>query len=236
MDLKGTLALVTGGSSGIGRAIAEALLAERADVAICGRDEKNVLRAAEEMRNKYNGNCLGIPCDVRNREEVSSMLELATEAGTCTLDLLVNNAGVSRFAPIRKLDAGMWDEVLETNLTGPFNSISAALPHMKAGSFIFNIGSLSAVSSYPGGAAYNASKAGLLAFSEAIMLDLRKEDIRVCCILSGSVNTRMEGPDGRAREPWKMEAEDIARVVLDLVKYPPRVLPSRIDVRPTRTS
>ena len=229
------LALVTGGHTGIGRGIAEKLVEAGIDVVICGRNEEKVLKAAVEIREAFNGNCLGIPCDVRNRQQVKEMMDLATEMGDAPIDILVNNAGISRFAHIRELEEDLWDEVISTNLTGPFNIIKAALPHLREGSMIFNIGSISSVVPIAKGAAYNASKAGLHAMTEAIMLDLRSEGIRVCSVLPGSVNTRMEGPDGRAHQPWKMEPEDIGQVIADFVKYPPRVMPSRIDIRPTKT-
>jgi NADP-dependent 3-hydroxy acid dehydrogenase YdfG len=235
MSLEGKLALVTGGGAGIGRAIAEALASDSADVVICGRRENIIIRSAREISDIYNANCLGIPCDIRDRVQVEQMISMATESGDATIDILVNNAGVAKFAPIREMSYEDWDDVIDTNLTGSFNVLKAALPSLKEGSFIFNIESMAAVSSIATGAAYNASKAGLHAFSEAVMLDLRKEGIRVCSVLSGSVNTRLAGPDGRTHESWKMEAEDIANVIIDLLSLPPRAMPSRIDIRPTKT-
>jgi NAD(P)-dependent dehydrogenase (short-subunit alcohol dehydrogenase family) len=236
VDLKGKIAIVTGGSSGIGYAIADRLLQEGMDVVICGRRVAETQRAAKILADTWGANCLGIPCDVTERDQVAELVKFATENGSEPLHLLVNNAGVARFAPIREMTPELFEEVLAINLLGPFNLLHAALPHLVEGSWVINIGSLSAVNSYKTGAAYNASKAGLLAFMEAVMQDLREEGVRVTSILSGSVNTRLEGPDGRGAAAWKMEAADIAQVVADLLKLPPRALPSRIDIRPTRTS
>lgn len=235
MDLTGKIALVTGGASGIGFAIADRLLREGMDVVICGRRETETQKAAKILSDLHGANCLGVPCDVTEREQVAELVKLATENGSAPLHLLVNNAGVAKFAPIREMAPEQFEEVLAINLLGPFNLLHACLPHLVEGSWVINIGSLSAVNSYKTGAAYNASKAGLLAFTDAVMQDLREEGIRVTSILSGSVNTRLEGPGGRGAEGWKMEAEDIAQVVADLLHFPPRALPSRIDIRPTRT-
>ena len=235
MDLKGKLAIVTGGSTGIGQGIAEKLASAGADVVICARSEANVIKTATQIREQYDANCLGISCDVTDRAQVKQMIDMATEMGDAPIDILVNNAGIARFAPIRELDAETWDAVISTNLNGPFNMLKAALPHMHAGSFLFNVASMAAVHPFAGGAAYNASKAALYAFSDAVMQDLRGEGIRVCCMLSGSVNTKLEGLDGRAHEAWKMEPEDVGQVILDLLKLPSRAMPSRVDIRPTKT-
>lgn len=235
MDLTGKLAIVTGGNAGIGRGIAEKLAWAGADVVICARTEGRVITAATQIRDQYNANCLGIPCDVTDRAQVKQMIELATEMGSAPVDILVNNVGIARFAPIRELDEETWDAVISTNLHGSFNVLRAALPHMSEGAFVFNIASIAAVHPFAGGAAYNASKAGLYAFSDAVMQDLRGEGIRVCCLLSGSVNPGDENPEGRAREPWKLEPGDIGQVILDLFNLPPRALPNRVDIRPTRT-
>jgi 3-oxoacyl-[acyl-carrier protein] reductase len=237
MEIQGKLAVVTGGSSGIGRAVATKLTEAGADVVICARSEDEVIRAAREIADAHRANCLGLLCDVANREEVKQMLDTATEMGSNPINVLVNNAGIARFADIRELDGETWDAVIGTNLTGPFNVLSAALPHLeKEGGAVFNIASIAAVHPFATGAAYNASKAGLHAFTQAVMQDLRPDGIRVCSILPGSVNTRLEDPAGRKKEPWKLEPEDIAEVILDLLRLPTRALPSMVEVRPTKTA
>lgn len=236
MSLEGKLAIVTGGGSGIGYAIAEKLVENKADVVICGRNSDKIVRAAMVISDKYNANCLGIPCDVTNREELSQMMQMATEVGDINVDILVNNAGIAKFASIDEMEEETWDEIIETNLTGPFNVVKAAMPYLVEGSFIFNIGSIAAINPFATGCAYNASKAGLNAFSEAIMLDLRSKGIRVSSILPGSVNSDFNNPAGRENQEWKMDPADIAQVVFDFISYPGKVLPNRIEIRPTKTS
>ena len=236
MNLEGKLAIVTGGGSGIGYAIAEKLVANKADVVICGRNSDKVVRSAMILSDKYSANCLGIPCDVTNREELNQMMSMATELGEYPVEVLVNNAGIAEFASIEEMTEETWDEIIATNLTGPFNVVKAALPFMHEGSFIFNIGSIAAIRPFATGCAYNASKAGLDAFSEAIMLDLRAKGIRVSSVLPGSVNTDFDNPAGREKQEWKMDPEDVAQVIMDFVGYPGKVLPNRIEIRPTKTS
>lgn len=236
MSLEGKLALVTGGGSGIGYAIAEKLVENKADVVICGRNSDKIVRAAMIISDKYNANCLGIPCDVTNRDELDQFVGMATELGDMNVDILVNNAGTSQFATIDEMTPEKWDEVIGTNLTGPFNVIKACQPYLVDGSYIFNIGSIAAKSPFSTGCAYNASKAGLDAFSEAIMLDLRAKGIRVTSLLPGSVNTDFDNPAGKEKQEWKMDPEDVAQVILDFASYPGKVLPNRIEIRPTKTS
>jgi 3-oxoacyl-[acyl-carrier protein] reductase len=235
MNLEGKLAIVTGGTSGIGRAIAVALVKAGADVVICGRNEDTAIKTAKIISDELNANCLGLPCDVRDLDAVKHMLDMATEVGTSNIDILVNNAGIAGFAPIREMTAETWHQVIDTNLNGTFNMIHGCLPHLAADAFIFNIESIAAVHPFATGAAYNASKAAVHAMSEAIMLELRSEGKRVTSILPGSVNTKLEGPNGRSHQPWKMEPEDIAKVVIDCLGFPARAMPSKIEVRPTKT-
>lgn len=235
MDFTGKLAIVTGGTSGIGRAIATAFAGAGIDVAICGRSEESTLRTAQQISDDTGGNCLGVPCDVRDLEAVRHFIDIATEVGTAQIDILVNNAGLARFAPIREMQPEDWHEVIDVNLNGPFHLLHATLPHLADEAFIFNIESIAAVHPFATGAAYNAAKAGLHAMTQAVMLELRKEGKRVCSVLPGSVNTRLEGPDGRAREDWKMEPEDIAKAIIDCLSFPSRAMPNKLEIRPTRT-
>ncbi len=234
-SLNGTVAVVTGSTKGIGRAIAEALLEAGAKVVISSRTPEEVEQAAEELSGSAPGRAIGIPCDVRDPDACRRLIEGAVEAFG-GLDVLVNNAGLGRFAPIQTMDPADWDLVIRTNLDGVFNCTHVSVPHLieRGGGWILNIGSLAGKNPFPGGVAYNASKFGLLGMSEAMMLDLRHEGIRVSCIMPGSVNTHFSGGDPDPAADWKLTADDIAQVVTDLLAFPGRALPSRIEIRPSR--
>lgn len=235
MELSGKVAIVTGGSKGIGYAIAEALARAGADIVICARHEDEVARAAAELERAGGGRVIGVRCDMRVEEDVRRLVDRAvTEHGR--LDVLVNNAGVGRFGSMDELSSDDWHAVVETNLNGVFYASSAAIPHMKrAGSgFIINIGSLAGKNPIPGGAAYNASKFGLLGFSEAMMLDVRHMGIRVSCVMPGSVATYFNDHTPSEKDAWKIQPQDIATIVMELIAMPERTLPSRIEVRPSQ--
>ncbi len=234
-DLQGKAAVVTGSSKGIGRAIAQALASAGASVVISARDVHEVRTAAEELAREGGGQVIGIPSDVRHPDEVRELIERAV-AEFGGLDVLVNNAGVGGFAPVDQTSIEQWQRILETNLHGAFYASHAAIPHLRerGGGWIINIGSLAGKNPIKGGAAYNASKFGLLGFSEAMMLDVREYDIRVCCIMPGSVATYFNDHTPDEQDAWKIQPEDIARLVIDLVTFPSRSLPSRIEIRPTR--
>jgi 3-oxoacyl-[acyl-carrier protein] reductase len=237
LDLTGRVAVVTGGTRGIGYAIADALAAAGADVAIGARTAKDVERAAQELSKKHSrGRALGVRCDVRSQKDCESLIErAAAELGG--MDILINNAGVGRFETVEAMSVEDWDAVIGTNLNSAFYCSHAALPHLKkrGSSWIINIGSLAGKNAFPRGAAYNASKFGLLGFSEAMMQEVRHDGVRVSCIMPGSVATEFSHPSGGSTgEEWKVGAEDIAQIVIDLIAMPERTLPSRIEVRPSR--
>jgi 3-oxoacyl-[acyl-carrier protein] reductase len=235
MELSGKAAIVTGGSKGIGYAVAEALARAGADVVICARHEDEVARAAAELERAGRGRVIGVRCDMRVEDDVRRLVDGAvTELGR--IDVLVNNAGVGRFGSMDELSSDDWHAVIETNLNGVFYASSAAIPHMKrAGSgFIINIGSLAGKNPMPGGAAYNASKFGLVGFSEAMMLDVRHMGIRVSCIMPGSVATYFNDHTPSEKDAWKIQPQDIATIVMELIAMPERTLPSRIEVRPSQ--
>ena len=235
VDLKGRVAVVTGSSKGIGYAIAEAMVDAGADVVVSARNEAEVQTAAERLGGRGGGRALGVPCDVRRAEDVQRLIGRAVEAFG-GLDILVNNAGVGAFAPIDELSAERWKQVLETNLDGVFYGCQAAVPHLeqRGGGWIINVGSLAGKNPMPGGTAYNASKFGLLGFSEALMLDVRDRGIRVTCLMPGSVATYFNDHTPSEADAWKIQPEDLAQIVLDLLAIPERTLPSRIEIRPTR--
>jgi NAD(P)-dependent dehydrogenase (short-subunit alcohol dehydrogenase family) len=231
-DLKGQVAVVTGGTRGIGAAIARSLLGAGARVAICGRQAAGVGRAVQEMKDL--GEVKGRACDVSRYEDVEVFFDfVAKDFGR--LDILVNNAGVGVFAPVAEISPAQWREVIETNLNGPFYWCREAVPWMRksGGGFIVNIGSLAGKNPFAGGSAYNASKFGLNGFSEAIMMDLRYDNIRVSQIMPGSVATEF-GRGGEAEAEWKIAAGHIAETVLHLVRMPERSLASRVEMRPSR--
>jgi len=232
------IAVVTGGSRGIGRGVVEALLEEGWRVFLCSRSQASVDTAVAELRERFGGLVAGRPVDVRSQEEVDAFVSwVLAEAGR--IDCLVNNAGLGRFAPVGELTGDEWREVLQTNLDGAFYFIRAVAPGMKrqGDGWIFNIASLAGKNAMAGGAAYNASKFGLVGLSEATMLDLRKDGVRVSAILPGSVDTDFgdrEARGGRKDQSWKLRPEDIAATVLHLLSYPQRALPSQVEIRPSR--
>ena len=223
-------ALVTGGSRGIGFAIAQALASAGASVAITGRDET----ALETARRKLGGHTLALHADVRDAQAAAGAVDAA--AGRFGgLDLLVNNAGVGVFAAVADMTPDAWRQVIETNLSGVFYCCHAAIPHLRkrGGGWIINISSLAGKNAFVNGAAYCASKSGLNAFSEALMQEVRHENIRVSYVMPGSVSTGFMGRSQGADE-WKLAAEDVAQAVMDLVAHPARSLPSRIEIRPSK--
>ncbi|MCB1021531.1 MAG: SDR family oxidoreductase [Acidobacteria bacterium] len=230
--LAGKIALVTGGSRGIGRAIAEALLEEGAQVAICGRSQDSLDRAIAELSAK--GDIAGKTCNMGRNEEVEALLAFVGERFG-GLDVLVNNAGVGHFAPVHQLSLEQWREVIDTNLSGVFYATRAAVPMMqkRGGGFILNIGSLAGKNPFAAGAAYNASKFGLNGMSEAMMMDLRYENIRVSQIMPGSVETEFR-PGGADEADWKLSTRQIAETAVHLITMPERNLASRIEMRPSR--
>ena len=238
MDLQGKVAVVTGSSRGIGRAIAQALADRGADVVVSARDQDRVAAAAREIAASHGGRASGYACDVRSAAACDALIAHAVQTFG-RLDILVNNAGVGRFDPVEKLTQEAWLQVIETNLNGVFFCTHAAIPHLRAAgqSWIINIGSLAGKNAFPGGAAYNASKFGLIGFSEALMQEVRQDGIRVSYIMPGSVATEfsLSGAGSRpgAGDEWKIQPEDIAAIVLDLLATPSRTLPSRIEVRPS---
>ncbi|MFL6196566.1 MAG: SDR family oxidoreductase [Thermoanaerobaculia bacterium] len=228
------IAIVTGGSRGIGRGVAEALLGEGWKVWICSRDPQE---AVGEMSGRFAGRIEGRPVDVRSQDQVDAFVKEILDAES-RIDLLVNNAGLGRFGPVDELTGDQWREVLETNLNGPFYFLRAVAPAMKrqGAGWILNIASLAAKNPFAGCAAYNASKFGLLGMSEAAMLDLRQHGIRIAAIMPGSVATDFGDSGGgrHAQAHWKLQPSDIASMVLHLLSYPDHALPSRVEMRPSQ--
>ncbi len=235
-ELKDKVAVVTGGTRGIGYCIAEALLAEGAKVFVCGRDQSFLKTALEKLRGAGPDRLDGMIADVRRYDDCRKLVHAAAERFG-GLDILVNNAGVGFFKPVDQLSVEEWDTTIQTNLSGVFYCCREAIPLMRkrGGGYIFNISSLAGVNPMPTGSAYNASKFGLNGFSEAMMQDVRYDGIRVSYIMPGSVDTDFAAaPGSKSRETWRLTGEDIAKAVIDLYKFPRTALASRIEMRPSQ--
>jgi NAD(P)-dependent dehydrogenase (short-subunit alcohol dehydrogenase family) len=228
--LTGKVALVTGGSKGIGLAIAQTLAAAGAEVVITGRNQ-----AALDAANAgapAGASIRAVRADVQQADEAARAVAEAAKPGG--LDILINNAGVGLFSNVADMSIADWDRTIATNLSGVFYLCHAAIPELRrrGGGWIVNIASLAGRNPFVGGAAYCASKAGLIAFTEALMQEVRNDDIRVSCIMPGSVATGFSAPETGA--DWKLQPEDVAEVLLDLLAHPARSLPSRVELRPSR--
>ena len=235
-ELKGKVAVVTGGSRGIGYCIAERLLKEGASVYICAREVRILKQSLEELRKHGEARVEGMGADVGRYEDCRRLIHTAAE-NFGGLDVLVNNAGIGIMKPVDQLTPAEWDATIHTNLSGVFYCCREAIPIMRTrgGGYIFNISSLAGVNPFPGGSAYNASKFGVNGFSEAMMQDVRYDGIRVSYIMPGSVDTGFGGaPGNRSRAEWKLSGEDIAKAVVDLYTYPTSTLASRIEMRPSQ--
>ena len=231
--LNGKYAVVTGGTRGIGRAIAESLLRSGATVAICGRTRESVDRASAELREFTGGDVLGVVTDVSKWDQVEHFFGMV-RSSFGGLDILVNNAGAGVFRGIQDMTPEDWRNTIDLNLTGVFHCCHYALPllRQRGSGYIIQISSLAGINAFAGGAAYNASKFGLNGFSDAIMQDLRYQNIRVSYIMPGSVDTGFSAGSGGAE--WKIAPQDVAEVVLSLLRMPERTLVSRVEMRPSK--
>lgn len=234
MNLEGRVAVVTGGSKGIGFAIAEALLHAGAKVFICGRDKSDLKSALERLNGA--GTVAGEACDVRSEDQIRMMLS-ECERVFGGVDILVNNAGLGYFGKtVEQIRPDQFRQTLETNLFGVFYACHFAIPLMKkrGGGYIINISSLAGQNPHAGMAAYNASKFGLNGFSEAMMQEVRHDNIKVSYICPGSVNTYFGGDTPSEEKMWQLQPADIAEVVTDLLSMNDRALPSKVEIRPSR--
>lgn len=233
MDIQNKTAYVTGGSKGIGYGTAEKLIEAGANVVITSRSQSNANEAADRLNGiGHPGRVLGVESDVRNLEsEQKAVRRAVDEFGS--LDIVVANAGLGHFAPIQELTSEQWRETIDINLTGVFNTTKAAIDALiNSKGYLFTIASLAGTNFFAGGSAYNASKFGLVGFTQAVMLDVRKQEVKVSTIMPGSVATHFNGnaPDGD--DAWKIQSEDIGQIVIDLLRMPARTLPSKVEVRP----
>lgn len=234
-SLNNKVAYITGGSKGIGYGIAKTLIDLGMKVAVSSRHLSAAKEAASSISNDQS-KVLAIQSDVSvMANEKEAVQQVIARFGQ--LDVLIANAGVGHFAPIDTLSEENWKSMIGTNLTGVFNSVKASVEALKKSKgYIITIASLAGTNFFENGSGYNASKFGLVGFTQAIMLDLRKYDVKVSTIMPGSVATHFNDHTPNDADAWKIQPEDIGQIVADLLKMSPRTLPSKIEVRPSKTS
>ncbi|HEX6893504.1 MAG TPA: SDR family oxidoreductase [Chryseolinea sp.] len=232
-NIANKVALITGGTKGIGYGVAESLMNENVKVAITGRTKAAADEAAAKLNRIGKGEAIGFAADVRKLSDQQKAVEgIIKKWGQ--LDILVANAGVGYFSSIETLTEDQWQETIDTNLTGVFNSVKASLEAVKkTKGYIITMASLAGINFFAGATAYNASKFGLVGFTQALMLDIRNYGVKVTTILPGSVATNFNNNQPSERDAWKIQPEDIGQIVVDLLKMNPRTLPSKIEVRPS---
>ncbi|EAR02919.1 SDR family oxidoreductase [Maribacter sp. HTCC2170] len=230
--LKGKVAYITGGSKGIGLGVAQSLLKEGMKVAISGRSVKSLEAAARQLNNKEN--VLILESDVtKHVDEEEAIKTIIGKWGQ--LDVVLANAGVGHFAPVDEMTELQWHNMINTNLNGVFHTLKASVEALKVSKgYYITLASLAGTNFFAMGAGYNATKFGVVGFTQAAMLDLRKYDIKVSTIMPGSVATHFNNNEPSDKDAWKIQPEDIGELVLDLLKMHPRTLPSKIEVRPSR--
>lgn len=230
-QLDGHVAIVTGGSRGIGLALTRGYVARGARVVLSGRSKSDLNAVVAEL-----GDAVAVVAGDVADPAVAGQLARTAEERFGGLDSLINNAGVGTFVPVADMKDEDWHRLIATNLTGVFLCTKAAIPALKkrGGGWIINISSLAGRNSFAGGAAYCASKAGLNAFAESLMLEVRNDDIRVSTVMPGSVQTGFSKGGDAPEHDWKLSPDDVAQVVFDLLGHSGRSLPSRVEIRPSR--
>ena len=231
--MKNKVGFITGGSKGIGLGVAEAMVKENIKVAITGRNKEAVDAAVEHLNAISADSALGFVSDVRKPDDLEgNVKEILAKWGS--LDYVIANAGVGHFGNIETLTAELWNETIDINLTGVFNTVKACLTAViENKGYIITIASLAGTNFFVNGTAYNASKFGLVGFTQALMLDVRSKGVKVTTIMPGSVTSYFNGHVPTDTDTWKIQPEDIGQMVTDLLKMPARTLPSKIEVRPT---
>ncbi|MFK7811459.1 MAG: SDR family oxidoreductase [Maribacter sp.] len=231
-DLRGKVAYITGGSKGIGYGVAEKLVAAGMKVAISGRTLKTVETAAQYLGDSEN--VMALQSDVTKLSDEKEAIQKILDTWG-QVDVVLANAGVGHFAPVDEMSDEQWHQMIDTNLSGVFHSLKASVQALKKSKgYYITLASLAGTNFFASGAGYNATKFGVVGFTQAAMLDLRKFDVKVSTIMPGSVATHFNNNEPSEKDAWKIQPEDIGELVLDLLKMHPRTLPSKIEVRPTR--
>ncbi len=232
MELRDKVAYITGGTKGIGLATAQALLENGMKVAISGRSN-SVMEVADTLNQQYSDQVMGIVSDVRSLDSEKEAIQ-KIKAKWNRLDVLIANAGVGHFAPIDEMTEEQWNDVININLTGVFHSVKASVESLKTSKgYLITIASLAGTNFFPKGAAYNASKFGLVGFTQAVMMDLRQYGVKATTIMPGSVATHFNGNIPSDKDAWKIQPEDVGSIIKDLLVMPARTLPSKIEMRPS---
>lgn len=231
--IENKVAYITGGTKGIGFGIAKALLDAGMKVAISGRNLEDVEKAKKHLGSE---GILAIQSDVRNfADEEKAMTSIIETFGK--LDVVIANAGLGKFAAVDKMSLEDWNAMIDTNLTGVFHTMKATVEELKKSKgYYISIASLAGINFFANGAGYNASKFGVVGFTQAAMLDLRNYDIKCTTILPGSVTSHFNAHEPNEADGWKIQPEDLGQLIVDLLKMNPNVLPSKVEVRPTKTS
>lgn len=230
--LQGKVAYITGGTKGIGYGIAEVLVKHGMKVAISGRQLADAQEAAKKL--SMEGNVLAIESNVRNAEDEQNAID-QTVKRFGKVDVIIANAGLGHFAPVDQLTVEQWNDMIDTNLTGVFNTLKAGVEELKKSEgYYITVSSLAGTNFFENGTGYNASKFGVVGFTQAAMLDLRKYNIKVSTIMPGSVATYFNNHQPNDKDGWKIQPEDIGEMVADMLRMNPRTLPSKIEVRPSK--
>lgn len=231
----GKVALITGGTKGIGFGIAQAFLEQGMNVIITGRNGEGIREALRELNSQGNDSsyAIGLEADVRIYEDMENVVRMGLEEFN-KIDVVIANAGVGHFASVKELGIKQWHETIDTNLTGVFYTLKAAMDQLiKNKGYFITISSLAGTNFFASGSAYNASKFGLTGFTQAVMLDLRSHGVKVTTIMPGSVSTHFNNNQPDEKGAWKIQIEDIGKLTVDLLKMHPRTLPSKVEVRPS---
>jgi len=234
-ELRGQVALITGGSKGIGFGIAHALVSRGVNVVITGRDGATLVDARMKLQAIGNGAAEGYAVDVRDHAAVhQGVSEAVSRFGG--LDIVINNAGLGRFVNIADMSLEQWNDTIDTNVTGVFNVCHATIPHLRrrGGGYIINISSLAGKNPFVGAGAYCASKAALNQFGEVLNQEVRHDNIKVTTIAPGSVATAFGGGAADAGADWKIATSDVGDLVVDLLELDTHSLPSYIELRPSK--
>ena len=231
--MKDKVAYITGGTKGIGFGIAQVLLKHGIKVAVSGRKQEDAEEAARILSDD-DTKVFGIASDVKNFEdEKAAVSEIVKKFGR--LDYVIANAGLGIFKPVDELSLEEWNDMIDTNLNGVFHTMKASIDELKKSEgYFISIASLAGTNFFEKGSGYNASKFGVVGFTQAAMIEVRKYNIKVSTIMPGSVSTYFNGNEPSDKDAWKIQPEDLGELVVDIFKMNPRALPSKIEIRPSK--